>query len=135
MVKTIFRILLGAFFILAGILHFTTPDPYLKMMPPFIPFHLFMVYASGVVEAVGGVMVLIPATRRAGGWLLMLTLLAIFPANVYMAINGVQPFPFEVSAATAWGRLPIQGLFWAWVWWTCLAKSAPSDSNESSATK
>ena len=135
MVKTIFRILLGLFFIIGGAAHFASPDPYIKMMPPYIPFHLAMVYLSGVVEIAGGVLVLIPATQRIGGWVLMLTLLAIFPANVHMAINGVQPFPFEISQAGAWGRLPVQGLFWAWVWWTCLAKSAPSDSSEPSATK
>lgn len=133
MAKKIFRILLGAFFILAGTLHFTTPEPYLKLMPPFVPFHLFMVYLSGVVEIAGGVLVLIPATQRAGGWLLMLTLLAIFPANLHMAINGIQPFAFEVSQAGAWGRLPIQGLFWAWVWLTCLARH-PSKTAAASET-
>jgi uncharacterized membrane protein len=106
------RILLGAFFLVAGSLHFLKPKPYAATVPDALPRKLEIVYASGVAEIAGGVGVL--AGRRAAGWWLIATLIAVFPANVNMAVNADR---FRsVPEALLWARLPVQGLLIAWVW-------------------
>ena len=108
------RLLLGAFFLVAGTLHFLKPGPYVAIVPDALPRKLELVYASGVAEIAGGAGVLARPTRRAAGWWLIVTLLAIFPANLNMAVNadrfGAVPEPL------LWARLPVQGLLIAWVW-------------------
>jgi uncharacterized membrane protein len=106
------RLLLGAFFVVAGTLHFLKPRPYVAIVPEALPRKLELVYASGVAEIAGGAGVL--AGRRAAGWWLIATLLAIFPANVNMAVNADR---FRaVPEPLLWARLPVQGLLIAWVW-------------------
>ena len=105
---------LSGFFLLAGLMHFLRPRPYVAIVPDALPRKRDIVYASGVAEMAGGAGVLVPATRRAAGWWLIATLLAIFPANVNMAVNAerfrVVPEPL------LWARLPLQGLLIQWVW-------------------
>ena len=105
------RLLLGAFFLVAGSLHFLKPKPYAATVPDALPGKLEIVYASGVAEIAGGVGVL--AGRRAAGWWLIATLVAVFPANVNMAVNAER---FSVPERLLWARLPVQGLLIAWVW-------------------
>lgn len=106
------RLLLGAFFLVAGTLHFVKPRPYVAIMPEALPRKLELVYASGLAEIAGGAGVL--AGRRAAGWWLIATLIAIFPANVNMAVNAER---FRaVPEPLLWARLPVQGLLIAWVW-------------------
>jgi uncharacterized membrane protein len=105
---------LGGFFLLAGSLHFLRPRPYVSIVPDALPRKREIVYASGVAELAGGAGVLVPGTRRAAGWWLIATLLAIFPANVNMAVNAGR-FP-AVPEPLLWARLPLQGLLIAWVW-------------------
>jgi uncharacterized membrane protein len=106
------RLLLGAFFLAAGTLHFLKPRPYVAIVPDALPRKLELVYASGVAEIAGGAGVL--AGRRAAGWWLIATLLAVFPANVNMAVNADR---FRaVPEPLLWARLPAQGLLIAWVW-------------------
>jgi uncharacterized membrane protein len=108
------RLLLGAFFLAAGSLHFLRPNPYVAIVPDALPRKLELVYASGVAEIAGGVGVLAAPTRRAAGWWLIATLLAIFPANVNMAVNADR---FRaVPEPLLWARLPVQGLLIGWVW-------------------
>ena len=80
------RTALAAFFSSAGILHFVRPRPYEAIVPPPFP-KKESVAISGVAEIVGGLAVLHPATRRAGRWGLIALLLAVFPANVWMAVS------------------------------------------------
>ena len=105
---------LGGFFLLAGLMHFLRPRPYVAIVPEALPRKREIVFVSGVAEIAGGAAVLVPATRRLGGWWLIATLLAIFPANVNMAVNAdrfrVVPEPL------LWVRLPLQGALIAWVW-------------------
>jgi uncharacterized membrane protein len=108
------RLLLGAFFLAAGSLHFLRPNPYVAIVPDALPRKRELVYASGVAEIAGGVGVLAAPTRRAAGWWLIATLLAIFPANVNMAVNA-ERFR-SVPEPLLWARLPVQGLLIAWVW-------------------
>jgi uncharacterized membrane protein len=106
------RLLLGAFFLAAGSLHFLKPRPYVAIVPDALPRKLDLVYASGVAEIAGGAGVI--AGRRAAGWWLIATLIAVFPANVNMAVNADR---FRaVPEPLLWARLPVQGLLIAWVW-------------------
>ncbi len=106
--KVILKYLLAFGFVLAGINHFINADFYLKMMPSYLPAHLFLVYLSGVFEVVLGITLLLPKFTRFAAW----GLIALFPANVYMAMNP-QLFP-EFSLTTLYLRLPFQLVFIAW---------------------
>src|SRR5262245_7048211 len=100
------RGLAGPFFVLAGTLHFVRPRTYVRIMPPYLPGHRELVYASGAAEALGGLGLVPRATRRAAGWWLIATLIAIFPANVHMALHH-EEFPKVPGGAVAlWVRLP-----------------------------
>jgi uncharacterized membrane protein len=111
------RTALGAFFIGAGLMHFARPRWYRAIMPRSLPAHRELVAASGVAEIAGGVLVLDERTARAGGWWLIATLIAIFPANVSMALRAEEFRRFP--PAGLWARLPLQGVFLAWVWLVC----------------
>jgi uncharacterized membrane protein len=110
------RHLLGVTFMAAGALHFVRPRMYEAIMPRYLPAHRELVYASGVAELAGGVGVLHPRTRRAAGWWLIATLVAIFPANVEMAVHAERFKQFPPAAL--WARLPLQGVLIAWAWLT-----------------
>jgi uncharacterized membrane protein len=103
---------LGLFYVIAGALHFLRPRAYEAIMPAVLPGKRELVYASGAAEILGGAGVLHPATRRPAGWWLIATLVAIFPANVNMAVNAERAIP----AALLWLRLPLQALLIAWAW-------------------
>jgi len=98
----------------AGVMHFLKPRWYMRIMPPYLPAHRELVYASGVAEIIGGVGVLHPATRRPAGWWLIATLVAIFPANVQMALDADRYR--AIPAPLLWLRLPLQALLIAWAW-------------------
>ena len=106
--------LFGPFFIFAGIMHFVIPKTYEAIMPDWLPAHRELVYASGVAEIIGGAATMHPTTRRAGALFSILTLLAVYPANVHMALNPADYKDVPGGAAALWGRLPIQALFIAW---------------------
>ena len=105
----------GPFFVLAGLLHFVRPRMYEAIMPPYLPAHRELVYASGVAEAAGGLALLVPRTRRLGGWWLLATLAAILPANVHMALNPADYPSIPGGRAALIARLPVQLVFAAWV--------------------
>jgi len=111
----IVRALCGPFFVFAGVMHFIRPDFYLEMMPPWLPAHGFMNAASGVAEIAGGLGLLWTdgRIRKAGGWWTIATLIAIFPANIHMALNAGD-YP-DIPEAALWARLPFQAVFVAWV--------------------
>jgi uncharacterized membrane protein len=102
-------------FVVAGLLHFVRPRMYEAIMPPWLPAHRELVYASGVAEIAGGLALLHPRSRRLGGWWLIATLLAVFPANVHMALNPGDYPGIPGGQASLLARLPVQGLFIAWV--------------------
>lgn len=116
--KRIALVLASIFYISAGILHFTKTSFYLKIMPPYIPWHLAMVQISGVCEILGGLGLLIPAVRGAAAWGLVALLIAVFPANIYMVTDPVAAGAASLSPLVLWGRLPLQLVFIAWVLWT-----------------
>jgi len=116
-VRLVLRILAGIFFISAGIFHFLKTDMYVAIIPPFLPFPVALVHISGIFEILGGIGVLIPQTKRLAGNGLMCLLVAVFPANLHMAINDVHIEGFPSSSLLLWLRLPLQFLLIAWVWW------------------
>lgn len=107
----------GFFFIVAGALHFLMPQTYLKMMPPALPYPLFLVYLSGACEMLGGAGLLIPPTRRAAAWGLILLLLAVLPANVHVAMADVPLEALPYPRWYFWLRTPFQAVYLAWVAW------------------
>ena len=109
------KYLFGLSFALAGLYHFINPAFYLRMMPPYLPWHLFLIYLSGFFEAALGLGLLIPKYTRLAAWGLIALLAAVFPANVYMALNP-QLFP-DISPVALWLRLPLQVVFIVWAYW------------------
>ena len=106
--------LFGPFFVFAGIMHFVIPRTYEAIVPDWLPgSRRAVVYASGVAEIAGGAAVLHPRTRRAGARFSTLTLLAVFPANLHMALHP-ERFPLPGGRAALYLRLPVQLLFLAW---------------------
>ena len=108
------RAVLGATFLATGALHFLRPRMYVAIMPRYMPAHRRLVYASGAAEMAGGAGMLHPRTARAAGWWLVATLIAIFPANVEMAVHA-ERFP-RFPRRLLWARLPLQGAIIAGVW-------------------
>ena len=106
---------LSVFWVVAGVNHFVSPDFYVPMMPPYLPAHLELVYLSGVFEILGGILVLVPRVRAMAGWGLVALLLAIFPANIHMALSP-ELFP-DMSAGVLYARLLFQAVFIAWAYW------------------
>ena len=113
-VKAFLLILLSAFFVNVGVDHFINPEFYLAIMPAYLPLHSEAVYISGVFEVLGGISVLIPRLRSAAGWGLVALLIAVFPANIYMALN-TDLFP-EISPTLLYIRLVFQFIFIYWAY-------------------
>jgi uncharacterized membrane protein len=107
--------LAGPFFVFAGIMHFAIPRAYRRIMPPYVPAPTAMVYASGVAEIAGGAGLMAPRHRRLAGWWLIATLVAVFPANLHMALHADEFHKVPGGERALWGRLPLQGVFIAWV--------------------
>lgn len=109
------KIFTGPGMTFAGVNHFLIPKTYVAIMPEYLPAHLELVYASGVAEIASGVGAMIPATRRKAGWLSIATLIAIFPANLWMAQHP-ERFP-KIPRWALYLRLPLQ-LWMIWAVWT-----------------
>jgi uncharacterized membrane protein len=115
--KKIGLVVAALFYVVAGTLHFIKPAAYLKIMPPYIPWHLAMVRASGICEILGGLGLLVSRTRRAAAWGLIVLLIAVFPANIYMATNPIEAGATSIAPIFRWGRLPIQLVLALWLLW------------------
>jgi len=115
-VPAVLRRLFGVFFIFAGAMHFARPRWYTAIMPDYLPAHHELVYASGAAEIAGGLGTLVPATRKAGSWWSIATLIAVFPANLHMAINPERYKQVPGGRPALYARLPIQALFVLWAW-------------------
>jgi uncharacterized membrane protein len=106
--------LMAPAYVVAGALHFVVPEVYVQIVPPQLPAALALVYLSGVAEIAVGAGLLVPRTRRYAAWGTVALLVAVFPANVYMATSGVVvegvPGGGDPSALVRWGRLPLQGV-------------------------
>ena len=115
--RNLSRYLLAAFFIVAGANHFRDPATYLSMMPPWLPGHEALNFISGAAEVAGGIGLLVSRTRNAAAIGLILLLIAIFPANIHIALIG---WPgMNIPHWVLWARLPFQLLFIGWVLFSC----------------
>ena len=97
MLTHVLAIIYGVAFILVGIAHFRNPQIFVEIVPPFLPFPLFLVYLTGVMEIAGGIGIIHPASRVLAGRLLVLFLITVFPANLYMWLSDV---PFNGTLMT-----------------------------------
>ena len=116
-IRNIFLYIFAIFFIFAGVNHFRVPETYLSIIPPYLPMAGFLNYLSGAAEIAGGILLLIPKTRRQGAILIIALLILFIPAHFYM----IQIAPFHlgqilVTPLIAWLRLPVQGLLIWWGW-------------------
>ncbi len=118
------RWFLGVLFVLAGANHFLRTDFYLQIVPPYLPWHLALVYVSGLAEIALGLLLLLPRHTVLAAWGLIALLIAVFPANLHMALHpGLYP---RFSPLALWIRLPLQGLLIAWIYWYArAARPAP----------
>ncbi|MBA3819561.1 MAG: DoxX family membrane protein [Deltaproteobacteria bacterium] len=116
-VKTALRWLLTVVMVGAGVNHFVNPAAYVGIMPAMLPAPLALVYISGVAEILGGLGLILPATRKLAAWGLIALLIAVFPANVNMAVNELPRGTDAVPTWMLWARLPLQLLAIAWCYW------------------
>lgn len=115
--KEMLRVFLAASIILAGTLHFVIPDPFVKIVPSSLAHPLALVYISGVFEILGGIGLLLPPVSQAAAWGLILLFIAVFPANINMAVNHIDLPGIPDSSVLRWGRLPLQAVLIAWAGW------------------
>ncbi|MBM7118040.1 DoxX family protein [Archangium primigenium] len=109
-----FLYLMALLYVLIGITHFVRPDPFVKIMPPFIPFPLAMVYLSGAIEIGLGVLLLPAITRPYAAWGIIALLIAVYPANIQMAVDSYRQQNPQLWVALA--RLPLQFPLIGWAW-------------------
>lgn len=125
---------MGVLYVGAGVLHFVVPKLYARIVPPQFPRPLALVYLSGIAEVALGIVVALRRTRRLSAWGIIALLVAVFPANVYMATSGmatdaVPDWADSIARVAAWVRLPLQGVLILWAWWYTHSPSESSSEN------
>ena len=116
--KQVLLYVMAAFYIGGGSLHLIRPKFYLPMMPSYLPAHELLVLVSGLVEISLGVALLVPASRPYAAWAVIALLVAVFPANVNVALHNVAIFGAKKGVGWLnWLRLPLQPVLIAWAWW------------------
>jgi uncharacterized membrane protein len=115
MLKFIFKLILGVLFVLAGFNHFRDPAFYIRIMPSYLPWHWELVILSGIFEILLALLLLIPKTSSFAAWGLIALLIAVFPANMHMAIHS-EEYP-QFSPFMLYVRLPLQLVLIAWAYW------------------
>lgn len=123
------RVVTAVFFVVAGSLHFIRPDAYVSIIPAQLPSPKVLVAVSGAAEILGGVGLLVPRIRRVAGWGLVALLVAVFPANVNMALHPDE-YGGSLPPWALWARLPLQAAMVAWV---LLVSKAPKDETDDAA--
>ena len=118
LLKRISIYIMSAFYIWVGINHFLDPGWFMHIMPPYLPYHLELVYISGAFEILLGSFLIFSDTRKIAGTGLILLLIAVFPANIYLAFNNIPQQMLGISSfAVSWVRLPIQPVLIAIAYW------------------
>ena len=111
------RLLAAAAMVYVGIMHFVRPDGFVRIVPSFLPAPLALVYISGFFEVLGGIGILVDRVHRAAAYGLIALYVAVFPANINMAVNHIPLGTEPIAPVWLWLRLPFQALFIAWAWW------------------
>lgn len=110
--------ILAVLFVVAGTMHFVMPQAYLRIMPLWLPVPLMLINISGAAEILGGLGLMVPATRRLAAWGLVALLIAVWPANIYTATAHL-PLPGLAGQSwLQWTRIPLQIplIYWAWLY-------------------
>ena len=110
---------MGVNFAVVGIAHFIWPEPFVSIVPPYLPAHLTLVYVSGVFELLGGLGILFGPYRKLAAWGLIALLVAVYPANIHMLVNDVYIDGLPKSRLGLWLRMPLQFVFMASIYWSC----------------
>ena len=116
MIERASRWIFAGIFVASGILHFAIPETYARIVPPMFPRPRLLVLISGGAEILGGVGLLVPRTRRAAAFGLAVLLVAVFPANIYMAVAHVPSQGIMGNRWLQWLRLPFQVPLICWAW-------------------
>ncbi|MEL6911524.1 MAG: DoxX family protein [Cyanobacteria bacterium J06555_3] len=127
--KQTFRGILSVCIVIVGTIHFVVPEPFIKIVPELLPYPAAIVYLSGFFEILGGVGLLIPAVSQAAAWGLVLLFIAVYPANINMAVNNIH---LENIPDGNWFqaiRLPFQFVLIAWAWWLTKTDSDRLETN------
>ena len=112
--KAFSKYLLALFLVVAGTLHFIVPDVYSKIMPPSLPWPLELVYLSGAIELMLGLLLLVPRYARWAAWGIIALMIAVFPANLFLYQHQeIMPGPPLLHLL----RLPLQAVFILWAFW------------------
>ena len=114
-IKTLSIIIMTLFYIMAGTNHFINPDWYVRIVPPILPFKTAIVYISGILEIILGTLLIFPKRRFIASWGLILLLVAVYPANIYVALTNGEVM--DTTPLIAWGRLPFQFVFIGLAYW------------------
>jgi uncharacterized membrane protein len=122
--RLILRLLAAVFFIGAGVNHFRSRSFYERIVPPSFPSPHALVAISGVAEIAGGIGLLISLLRRWAAWGLIALLGAVFPANIYMALEPEKFADLHLPTWSFWARLPLQAIFIGWVWFVGIGPTA-----------
>jgi len=115
--KDTLRVILAVCMVVAGVLHFAQPDPFIRIVPGFLPAPATLVYLSGAIEMLLGVGLLVPATRQFSAWGLVVLFIAVYPANLNMAINHIKIAGIPDNWWFHAIRLPFQLVLIAWAYW------------------
>lgn len=123
--RSILRVVLALAMVVVGILHFTAFEAFVAIIPSWLPAPALLVEISGVAEILGGVGLLVPRARLFAAYGLIALYIAVFPANVSMAIHHQSIGSAETPSWVLWARLPFQALFIAWAYW--VRRDSPAD--------
>jgi uncharacterized membrane protein len=115
--KETLRIFLSLALVIVGITHFIRPEQYARIVPPQLPHPFELVYISGFFEIVGGIGLLIPAVSVAAAWGIIALFIAVFPANIYQALNSIPIDGIPHHPLLYWFRLPFQAVLITWAYW------------------
>lgn len=130
--RRIARILLAIFFFAAGVMHFLADDAFAKIVPPPVPMKVEIVWATGVMELCFAAALLVGRRLRDVGRALSLYLLAVLPANIYMALAEISFGGRDLGPVILWTRVALQFPLIALVHWACRGKDPGADDLENS---
>ena len=112
---------MAIFYIMVGITHFTNPNWFVQIVPPMFSYPLLLVLISGFFEILLGFFLFFKRTKKMAGWGLICLLIAVFPANIYLAMTNGDAM--NTTPLIAWGRLPFQFVFIYLAYWHSLDKN------------
>ena len=117
MMAHLFSLIYGVSFILIGLSHLREPQKFVDIVPSYLPYALFLVYLTGIMEIAGGIGIIYPETRKITGRLLVIFLIAVFPANIHLIISEEAQMSINITKQTAIIRAPFQLLFIGLAYW------------------